>query len=113
MTFSADSRQTCVEFHGFQHTDQQLNSPFAKSHPPWLLLLCLSSFHTRHVNMAFSTISVRDSPKEIKAPFWNNSSEISQRSRQKGLQYAFESYIHNITCRWSIVNEEVPVQWPF
>ena len=56
--------------------------------------------------MALSTILVRDIPKEIIAHFCNNSSDISERSRQKGLQYAFESYIHNIICRRRIVNEE-------
>lgn len=32
---------------------------------------------------------------------------IRERSRQKCLQRAFESYIHNIICRQSIVNEEL------
>jgi len=34
---------------------------------------------------------------EIISNFWWTS-EISERERQKGLQYAFEAYIHDIIC---------------
>ena len=50
-------------------------------------------------------VSVKDIPKEIIAHFWSSSSEISERTRQKGLQYAFEKYIHNIICHRSNDNE--------
>ena len=71
-------------------------------------MLGLASFPLRfipagHVNMDFSAISVTDIPKEYSVKFWSNSSEISERTRQKGLQYAFEKYIHNIICRRSNV----------
>ena len=64
------------------------NWPFAKSRPPWILLLRLSSFRSLHEK--FSAISVRDIPKEIISNFWKNGSEISER-RQKGLQYALRA----------------------
>ena len=51
-------------------------------------------------------VAVKDIPKEIVAHFWSSGSEIiSERSRQRGLQYAFEKYIHNITCHRSNDNE--------
>ena len=48
-------------------------------------------------------ISIRDIPKEITTHFWKNCSVISERRRQKGLQYGFERYIHNIIC-WRSIN---------
>ena len=46
----------------------------------------------------FSTMSISALPKEITSNLWK-SGKISDGSRQKGLQYANEGYIHNITCR--------------
>ncbi len=40
---------------------------------------------------------VSDIPKEIISHFWQTG-EISERAKQKGLQYAFEGYIHDIIC---------------
>ncbi|XP_067307635.1 uncharacterized protein [Pseudorasbora parva] len=40
---------------------------------------------------------VSDIPEEILSNFWRTC-EISERARQKGLQYAFEGYIHDIIC---------------
>ncbi len=40
---------------------------------------------------------VSDIPKEIISIFWQTC-EISEKAKQKGLQYAFEGYIHNIIC---------------
>ncbi len=46
----------------------------------------------------FSPLSISALPKEITSNFWENGM-ISDRRRQKGLQYAYEGYIHDITCR--------------
>ncbi len=40
---------------------------------------------------------VSDIPKEIISHFWQTG-EISEKAKQKGLQYAFEGYIHDIIC---------------
>ncbi len=40
---------------------------------------------------------VSDIPKEIICNFWQTG-EISERAKQKGLQYAFEGYTHDIIC---------------
>jgi len=40
---------------------------------------------------------VSDIPKEIISNFWQTG-EISERARERGLQYAFEGYIHDIIC---------------
>ncbi len=40
---------------------------------------------------------VSDIPKEIISNFWQTG-EISERAKQKALQYAFEGYIHDIIC---------------
>ena len=50
-------------------------------------------------------ISLKDIPNDIVAHFWSSGSDISERTRQKGLQYAFEKYIHNIICHRSNDNE--------
>ena len=50
---------------------------------------------------------VKDLPKEILTNSWTSgSSKISERTRQQGLQYAFEKYIHNITCHRNNDNEK-------
>ena len=41
----------------------------------------------------------RGIPVRISDLFWSNTSAISSRSRQKGLQYAVEGYIQNIKIR--------------
>ena len=38
-------------------------------------------------------------PVAVSESFWNNSALISSRSRQKGLQYALEGYIHNLKIK--------------
>ncbi len=40
---------------------------------------------------------VSDIPKEIISNFWQTG-EIAEKVKQKGLQYAFEGYIHDIIC---------------
>ncbi len=40
---------------------------------------------------------VSDIPNEIISNFWQTG-EISEKAKQKGLQYAFEGYIHDIIC---------------
>ncbi len=40
---------------------------------------------------------VSDIPNEIISHFWQTG-EISEKAKQKGLQYAFEGYIHDIIC---------------
>lgn len=40
-----------------------------------------------------------DIPVRVSDLFWGNTSAISSRSRQKGLQYAVEGYIQNIKIR--------------
>ncbi len=64
------------------------------------------AFFAGSADMHFSEISVKDIPKEIMSNFWSNSLEISERTRQKGLQYAFEKYIYNIICRRSNIKIE-------
>ena len=41
----------------------------------------------------------RGIPVRVSDLFWSNTSAISSRSRQKGLQYAVEGYIQNIKIR--------------
>lgn len=75
-------------FHMYPYKTDHLQSP-----APWVL-----------VAMPFKASSIL---KETVYNFWEkNCSPISERSRQKGLQYACESYIHNIICQRSIVDKE-------
>lgn len=59
-------------------------------------------------NMEFPIISVSSILKEVLSSFWGkkNCLTVSEWSRQKGLQCACESYVHNIACCQSVVNED-------
>lgn len=54
-----------------------------------------------------STTSVKSISRELASNFWEKNifDNIRERSRQKGLQRACESYIHDIICWQSVVNE--------
>ena len=57
-------------------------------------------------------VPLSDVPREIIANFWS-SGEISERTRQKGLQYAFEGYIHDICAKSDNgeINIEAKAYW--
>ena len=59
--------------------------------------------------MAFTPVSLTDIPSKLTSNFWK-SNDISERSRQKGLQYAFESYIHDIICLVNVDEELIKIE---
>lgn len=68
-----------------------------------LILLRLSSFAPVILNIEFSTTSVANILREVVSHFWKK--KLWEGSRQKGLQFASESYIQVIICRQSILNK--------
>ena len=68
------------------------------------------AFPPRARNTEFLPVPLSHIPQELSEIFWQNSTEVSQRSRQKGLQYAFERYVHQIKCWRSSKEEELKIE---